>query len=67
MAGTIATTEQVVEAELINANVRLRALKLSFHFLSALSLPMIVPSRWLPRYVPGEVGSGVGPSEAEQS
>lgn len=67
MAGTTATTEQVDEAVRINANARLRALKLSFLFLSALSLLMIVPSRRLPRYVPGEVRSGVGPSEAEQS
>jgi hypothetical protein len=62
MAGTTTTTEQVGEAVRINANARLRALKLSLHFLSALSLLMIVLSRRLPRYVPGEVRSGVGPS-----
>jgi MFS family permease len=57
MAGTTATTEQVDEAVRINAEARLRALKLSFLFLAALSLLMIVPSRRLPRYVPGEVPS----------
>lgn len=58
MASTTATPEQVAEAVRINAAGRLRALKLSFLSLAALSLLMIVPSRRLPRYVPGEVPSG---------
>jgi predicted MFS family arabinose efflux permease len=62
MANTTATPEQVSEAVNINAAARLRALKLSFLSLAAISLLMIVPSRRLPRYVPGEV-----PSEAAQS
>lgn len=63
MANTTATPEQVAEAVRINADARLRALKLSFLFLSVISLLMIVPSRRLPRYVPGEVPSE--PIEAE--
>jgi MFS family permease len=65
MANTTATPEQVTEAVQINANARLRALKLSFLALAAISLLMIVPSRRLPRYVPGEVPSG-WPEEAKQ-
>lgn len=57
MANTTATPEQVTEAVRINADARLRALKLSFLALAAISLLMIVPSRGLPRYVPGEVPS----------
>ena len=55
MADTTATPEQVAAAVDINAAARLRALKLSFFSLAAISLLMIVPSRGLPRYVPGEV------------
>lgn len=55
MANTTATPEQVTEAIQINAAARLRALKLSFLTLAAVSLLVIVPSRRLPRYVPGEV------------
>lgn len=57
LAGTTATPEQIAEAVTINANARLRSLKLSFLALAAISLLMIVPSRGLPRYVPGEVPS----------
>jgi len=55
MAGTTATPEQIAEATRINAEARLRALKLSFLLLAGLSLLVIVPSSRLPRYVPGEV------------
>jgi len=57
LATTTATPEQVAEAININAAARLRALKLSFLFLAALSLLVVVPSRRLPGYVPGEVPS----------
>jgi MFS family permease len=55
LANTTATPEQRQEAVRINAAARLRSLKLSFLSLAVLSLLMIVPSRRLPRYVPGEV------------
>lgn len=55
LANTTATPEQLQEAVRINAAARLRSLKLSFLSLAVLSLLMIVPSRRLPRYVPGEV------------
>jgi len=57
LATTTATPEQVAEAVTINAAARLRALKLSFFTLAALALLVIVPSRRLPGYVPGEVPS----------
>jgi MFS family permease len=57
LANTTATPEQVAEAVTINAAARLRALKLSFFTLAALALLVIVPSRRLPGYVPGEVPS----------
>ncbi len=55
LATTTATPEQVAVAVDINAAARLRALKLSFLTLAALSLLVIVPSRRLPGYIPGEV------------
>lgn len=66
MANTTATPEQAAEATQINANARLRALKLSFLALAAISLLMIVPSRRLPRYVPGEVPSEQPKAEVQR-
>jgi MFS family permease len=66
MVGTTATPAQIDEAVQINADARLQALKLSFLFLAALSLLMIVPSRRLPRYVPGEIASIEAQSGAQQ-
>ncbi len=66
MANTTATPEQIAEAVRINAAARLRSLKLSFLSLAAISLLMIVPSRRLPRYVPGEVPSGSSKNEANR-
>jgi predicted MFS family arabinose efflux permease len=63
LANTTATPEQVAEAVTINAAARLRALKLSFFTLAALALLVIVPSRRLPGYVPGEVPSRPGSAE----
>jgi MFS family permease len=57
LATTTATPEQVAAAVEINAAARLRALKLSFLTMAVLSLLVIVPSRRLPGYVPGEVPS----------
>lgn len=66
IANTTATPEQIAEAVRINSEARLRALKLSFLLLAAISLLMIVPSRRLPRYVPGEVPSGQPEGEAKR-
>ncbi|MBW4481827.1 MAG: MFS transporter [Tildeniella torsiva UHER 1998/13D] len=57
LATTTATPEQVAAAVEINAAARLRALKLSFFTMAVLALLVIVPSRRLPGYVPGEVPS----------
>ncbi len=61
MAGTTATPEQVAAATQINADARLRALKLTFWILCLISLLMIVPSRMLPSYRPGELPPGPQP------
>lgn len=55
MERTTATASQVTAAQVINADARLRALKLSFLLLGLLSLLMIIPARLLPDYRPGEV------------
>jgi MFS family permease len=61
MARTTATPEQVEAASQVNADARLRALKLTFWLLSLLALLMIVPSRMLPGYRPGELPPGPQP------
>ena len=61
MARTTATPAQAAEAQRINADARLRALKLSFLLLGVLSLLMIVPARLLPDYRPGELPPGPQP------
>jgi predicted deacetylase len=55
LKSTTATPEQVAEAMRINEVARLRALKVAFFALGALSLLAIFPSRMLPDYRPGEV------------
>jgi MFS family permease len=55
---TTATPEQVTEAMRINEGARLRALKVAFFALGALSLLAIFPARNLPNYQPGEVPEG---------
>ena len=63
MAGTTATKEQIVAASQVNADARLRALKLTFWVLSLLSLLMVVPARMLPSYRPGELPPGPQPQD----
>jgi hypothetical protein len=58
MTGTSATPEQVDEAVRINADARLRALKLSFLLLAAIALLMISPAGRLPDYIRGAGGAG---------
>jgi hypothetical protein len=52
---TTATPEQKVEAVRINESTRLRALKIAFLALGAVSILAIFPASRLPRYRPGEV------------
>jgi predicted MFS family arabinose efflux permease len=54
MTKTTATAEQVSAAVHINAEARLRALKLSLLFLAGVSLLVIVPAGRLPGYVRGQ-------------
>jgi predicted MFS family arabinose efflux permease len=61
MAATTATPEQVKAAAQVNADARLRALKLTFWVLSLLSFLMILPARMLPSYRPGELPPGPQP------
>ena len=57
LSRTTATPDQLAEAIRVNADARLRALKLSFLTLGLLALGMILPSRYLPAYRPGELPS----------
>ena len=54
MISTTATPEQISEAVRINAEARLRALKLSLLMLAAVALLVIVPVGRLPGYVRGK-------------
>ena len=56
--GLAMTPEQIAEAVRINADARLRALRLSLFFLASLAFLVIIPARGLPNYVLGEVPSG---------
>jgi MFS family permease len=56
--GSIATPEQLDEALRINAEARIRALKIGFLCLSGLALLALIPCRWLPDYKPGEIPVG---------
>ena len=57
LGSTIATPEQMDEALRINAEARIRALKIGFLCLSGLALLALLPCRWLPDYKPGEIPS----------
>jgi len=61
MARTSATPEQVKAAVQVNADARLRALKLTFLMLSLIALLMIVPVRMLPAFRRGELPPGPQP------
>jgi MFS family permease len=58
LGSTSATPEQMDEALRINAEARIRALKIGFLCLSGLALLALFPCRWLPDYTPGEIPSG---------
>lgn len=61
---TTATPEQVDEAVRINAESRLRALRVGFFFLSLLSVLALVPCGWLPGFKPGDIPPGAVPKKA---
>ncbi len=54
---TTATPSQIEEAQRINEDTRLEALKVSFLFLAAVSLLAVVPASGVPPYRPGEIPS----------
>jgi MFS family permease len=61
LEGTSASKEEIQQALAINAESRLRAIKIGFLCLSALALLAIVPCAWLPNYRPGDI-----PAEGEE-
>jgi len=58
LSATTATPAQVDEAVALNADARLRALKIGFMLLSGVALLGLVPCSWLPAYRPEEIPSG---------
>jgi MFS family permease len=67
MQNTTASPEQINEALRINAAARLRALKRSLLILACLGLMVIIPTRRLPNYRPGEIPAGPeGPPSTKQ-
>ena len=66
LGSTSATPEQMDEALRINAEARIRALKIGFLCLSGLALLALVPCRWLPDYKPGEIPSGIAEKAGAQ-
>ena len=57
LSQTSVTPEQVDEAVQINADARLRALRVTFLLLSAISLLALIPSTRLPNYTPGQLSA----------
>lgn len=55
LEGTSATPEQIAEAERINIDARLRALKIGLLLMAALAALTIIPAGRLPNYKPGEI------------
>jgi Na+/melibiose symporter-like transporter len=64
MQRTAATPEQIDEALRINAEARLRALKIGLLTMGGLALLMIVAAGRLPDYKPGEISAEPEPSES---
>ena len=63
MARTTASPEQVEEAVRVNAEARLRALKMGLLLMACVALLCILPASRLPAYRPGEIPDGVGRPE----
>jgi MFS family permease len=71
MERTAATPEQVEEAIHVNADARLRALKIGLVIMACVSFLVILPAGHLPNYRPGEIPANppphpVSPAELEQ-
>ncbi len=66
LTGTGATPEQVHEAERINTEVRLVALKVSFFTLAGLALLAFFPAGGLPDYMRGEVPGSASSRQARK-
>jgi MFS family permease len=64
LARTDATPEQVAEAERINVETRLVALKVSFFTLAGIALLAFFPASGLPDYTPADLPSEHTPSRA---
>ena len=61
---TSATPAQVAEAVRINADLRLRALKIGLLVMAAVAFLAIIPAGRLPNYLPGEVPADPAPGQA---
>jgi MFS family permease len=61
---TTATPEQVAEAVSVNAEARLRALKIGFLLMTGLSLLALIPCSWLPNYKPEEIPADPKPAKS---
>lgn len=57
LSQTTATPAQIDKAVRINEEARLRALKITFLIIAAISLLAIIPALGLPKYAPGELSS----------
>lgn len=66
LEGTTATPEQVTEAVRINADARLRALKMGLLIMAGLALLTIIPAGRLPNYLPGEVPAEPAPKTSRR-
>ncbi len=66
LSRTDASPEQVAEAVRINTEARLRALKISFLVMGALSLLALIPAGWLPNYKPGQIPEDPHPDESPE-
>lgn len=55
LGNTTATPEELDEALRINADARIRSLKIGFLVMSVVSLLALIPCAWLPKYRPGDI------------
>ncbi|MFD2183474.1 MFS transporter [Rhodoplanes azumiensis] len=55
LVATTATAEQVQEALRVNAEARLKALKIGLVIMAGVALLAIIPASRLPNYIPGEI------------
>ena len=65
MKGTTASPEQIDEAVRVNAETRLRALKMGLLIMACVALLSIAPASRLPDYRPGEIPDNPPPPDSE--